>query len=367
MRLGGKEHSGTAERATQVRERRLKSPMPPDWLGVLGFDMAAIEQASCDGGAAPFVRQAGPWTLAMLRTNGRRWNDWDRIVTRVRDAYGQLRRLLASHGRRRPVRFWNHVPQLLHRVTSDADVYMGFNAARHQAFTQWFQGHDIAGYMVASSAVESPDGDFHLHALAYEGRATPLENPRQRPAYRYSKRYGPVPPSFARATLIEDESSSAPLLITAGTASVRGEDSVHVDDVIKQLDETEINLASLVAVAGEGDADCRWIERSSQARRRLNSRYEHVRAYIARAADEALVLRALRERFAQARSLEIMRADLCRPQLLVELEAMGRLGQGRLILRPITGIKSSKSQTPNLKQIRKRAEPGKTDSNPDSV
>ena len=36
----------------------------------------------------------------------------------------------------------------------------------------------------------------------------PVENPRQIPAFRYSKRYGPIPPCFARATRIKTPTKS---------------------------------------------------------------------------------------------------------------------------------------------------------------
>ena len=74
-------------------------------------------------------------------------------------------------------------------------------------------------------------------------RASPLENPRQVPAYRYSRRYGLRPPCFARATKFEST------LFIGGTASIIGEDSRHAAAIVAQTEETLSNLRALIAAA----------------------------------------------------------------------------------------------------------------------
>ena len=75
----------------------------------------------------------------------------------------------------------------------------------------------------------------------------PVENPRQVSAYHYSRRFGAIPPCFARATLLT--CGGEPLLIVGGTASVVGEESRHIGDLHGQTQETFRNLASVVAAA----------------------------------------------------------------------------------------------------------------------
>ena len=58
--------------------------------------------------------------------------------------------------------------------------------------------------LCAASAVGSLGGELSICFLGSKERGVHCENPRQLPAYRYPKLYGPRSPSFARATLAPD-------------------------------------------------------------------------------------------------------------------------------------------------------------------
>ena len=135
----------------------------------------------------------------------------------------------------------------------------------------------------------------------------PVENPRQIPAWRYSSRFGPRPPCFARATIAELD--GAHVLLIGGTASIVGETSVHEDDVRRQTAESLRNLAALVETA-EGP--------SGDAGRTLD-RLESVRVYVRRPEDAAVVAEMVA---ALGPDVELVIADICRPELLVEIEAV---------------------------------------------
>ena len=70
-----------------------------------------------------------------------------------------------------------------------------------------------------------------------------MANPRQIAPYRYSKRFGPLPPCFARATVLPAEAGTARKILVGGTASIRGEESIYLDDIRLQTSETFHNLA----------------------------------------------------------------------------------------------------------------------------
>lgn len=306
----------------ELQVRTLRTPTPPLWLAMIGFDQQlSSSEALCHDDE---IEIAGDWVFARVRVAADTWNDWYAIHDRVQAAYDRMRNLLVASGNPSPVRFWNYVPDLLRPVRNDQSVYQCFNGARHEAFKDWFGTQDITRQVVAASAVASCDNTLHLQALAHRSKPVAIENPRQRPAYRYSPRYGEVPPSFARATLVPDETHSSAMIITAGTASVRGEDSVHHGNLTGQLQETETNLASLVTAAAT-DGDSPGYAGSDSALVEINKAYGHVRAYVVRRSDEPLVVHFLRERFIGATSMEIVHAQLCRPELLVEVEAMGHL------------------------------------------
>ena len=84
------------------------------------------------------------------------------------------------------------------------------------------------------------------------GRASRSITRGRSPRSDYSSRYGPLPPCFARGTIITHPVSGRRMLLAAGTASIRGEESVHVGDLRSQMRETLENLASLLTASQPG-------------------------------------------------------------------------------------------------------------------
>ena len=160
----------------------------------------------------------------------------------------------------------------------------------------------------AASAVGHWGGDLSVSCLAMKSAGKTLENPRQVPAFCYSKKYGPKPPCFARGTIVEVPGESRGLLLAAGTASIRGESSEHAGNLDGQLAETVENLDALLTAAGGGE----------QAGS-LES-FAAVRIYFVRDADAGLIERYARNVFGAGTEIEMVRAELCRPELLVEIE-----------------------------------------------
>lgn len=246
------------------------------------------------------------------------------------DAYtaiaGRLSDLPAHH----PVRFWNYIPGI-HQpcggrgpgdesAPATLDRYMVFNAGRYAACSRWLGGEQAFPRLLATASGVGHDGtDLVIHALAAAAPGVAVENPRQVPAYRYSSRYGPRPPCFARATLVTLGGGGAgaavrPAVLVGGTASVRGEESVFVGDVRGQAGETLDNLAALLQAATGDPAAGPHL-------------FTDVRVYVVRPADEA-ALRPLCERAFPAAGLEFVRADICRQDLLVEIEGVAAVTGG---------------------------------------
>jgi chorismate lyase/3-hydroxybenzoate synthase len=216
--------------------------------------------------------------------------------------------LLAAESRRlrlaHPVRFWNWIPQI-HRPTVDGDRYMSFNLGRYEAMHNWF-GDDLAARVPAASGVGSFDGTLCVGVLLAESPGRQIENPRQIPAYQYSSRFGRLPPCFARATRWRDQ------LFIAGTASVVGEESQHPSEFDRQLQVTLEHLELMLNLGFNDEG---------------KGTFASFRVYLPdqqdRPARVQLVLSALTD-LADA-PIEIVCADLCRSNLLVEIEAVGRL------------------------------------------
>jgi chorismate lyase / 3-hydroxybenzoate synthase len=152
-----------------------------------------------------------------------------------------------------------------------------------------------------------------VHILSASQPGRPVENPRQCPAFRYSKKYGPLPPAFARATVVRMGALTGVLI--GGTASVRGEDTVFAGSLPDQLDELFLNLASLLAAAHEEPTGC------GDPLPQICS----ARVYYPRETDRRRIEAEVRKRLTGARSVEWVHADLCRPDLMVEIEGVATI------------------------------------------
>jgi chorismate lyase/3-hydroxybenzoate synthase len=258
----------------------------------------------------------------------------DELEGRVAGAYGEIAGVLDSDGRSGgggegllPVRFWNFIPgihdamrdgcRLGDGAPAEISRYMVFNAGRYRAIERWradgtARGSPLGGGIAAATGVGYRGSDLVVHCLAVEGLGRAVENPRQVPAYQYSRRYGPLPPCFARGTLADGP--RGPVLLVGGTASVRGEESVHglgegTGGLEAQVRETMANLASLIET-GLGEDE--------PALKRLTD----VRVYHSRPGDRAELTSLTRGALGPAARIEFVRADICRPELLVEIEGV---------------------------------------------
>jgi len=238
---------------------------------------------------------------------------FDEIVGQmIVHAFGLLRQTAAPHA----VRIWNFIPAIYDVMAPGLDRYRAFNLARHRSFCRLFGAAAVdAGTLPTASCVGHAGKGLAIHVLGATNPGTPIENPRQIPAFAYSPRYGPRPPCFARATLAGF--AGGPVLLVGGTASVLGEDSAHVGSRSAQLHETLTNLTTLIS-------DARRVAGSTPAA--TFAGVLAARVYYKHPGD----LPWLREHMPPELSVcaEYVRAEICRDELLVEIE---------LIVDPRTG------------------------------
>lgn len=226
-------------------------------------------------------------------------------------AYHMIRAALERGGAHHAVRFWNFIPGIVNDAGGGLDRYMVFNAGRYAAFADWFDAPGrggLAPHLATATGVGHAGQDLLIYALADQMPGKPVENPRQCAAYMYSETYGPLPPCFARATVVTDgtESGSRQVLI-GGTASVRGEDSMHVGDLPAQVDETFENIAALLE-----EAQCPGLDRLSS-----------LRVYHVDPAERDSLYREVVVRVPHLSSaVEMVHAPLCRRELHVEIEGV---------------------------------------------
>jgi chorismate lyase/3-hydroxybenzoate synthase len=304
--------------------RRAIIPSPPPWV----FRFVGQDATS---GAAGFVMSEGGVEVACLADSG----NTSLITARVRGARGfdadefeaitarAYRAVRASLGRAamHPVRFWNYLPEIHEPMDERRDRYMVFNAGRFAALSDWFGGAEmLPARLPAASGVGLDGDDLEIHCLALDRPGEAVENPRQIPAFRYSQRYGPLPPCFARATVVNDPTSGEPLLLVAGTASIRGEQSVHQGDLAAQLDETAMNLRALIGAANEARRDDGPANFADPL-----AAFSDVCVYYVRRQDAKAIESYIDQNFGTAANLQMIQADICRADLLVEIEGIARL------------------------------------------
>ena len=281
---------------------------PPPWAARL-FDGGLRSVVARESPFSVCVRDTGRFTLVTARVAGAASLDAGAFEQSAAEVYATLARALAARPDRHPVRFWNHLPDIRHSEARGIDRYMVFNAGRFAACSTWFGSPDAFDRLLPTASAVGHDGtDLVVHMLAADSPGSAVENPRQVPSYRYSRRFGPRPPCFARATAVRWDRDAAATILVGGTASIRGEQTVHAGNLRAQTRETFENLAALVRAAGADGLGA----------------FEGLRVYYVHEADRRSIERMVDEAFPQLSDVEYVRADLCRPDLLVEIEGVAR-------------------------------------------
>jgi hypothetical protein len=234
------------------------------------------------------------------------------LAEAARQAYAALFRALDDTGCPHPWRLWNYLP----RINADGgglERYRQFNIGRQKAFLE--AGRPAFEGAPAACALGRPDGGLSLRFLAGTRAPRPLENPRQVPAWRYSTRFGPRSPTFSRAALAPLPQGQVALWVS-GTASIVGEESCHLGDLGAQVRETVANLQAVLAVANAA-----LVPAPGHPGLRLPELAFTV--YVRHAADGAAALALFAEALGAEPDCVLLQADVCRAELLVEIEAHG--------------------------------------------
>ena len=155
-----------------------------------------------------------------------------------------------------------------------------------------------------------PGTPFTISAIATREDCRMVENPRQTSAYNYPRNYGPKSPSFSRAVTVA--SPGGYKILISGTASIVGHESRHNDDPQQQIIETLQTLEDLIGHAKN-------VTQSDIGEKEIFDCY--LRVYI-RCKEQVLeIKRALREQLSIDHHVLFLRGDVCRRELLVEVEA----------------------------------------------
>jgi enamine deaminase RidA (YjgF/YER057c/UK114 family) len=291
----------------------------------------AIE-AWAAGGLGLKVERFGPHAVA-LNYNGVRWiycggiRPGPRIVgvhAQARDALQRLGAILQQAGTSldHVARTWFYLGGIT-GIENGQQRYKELNRARTEFYRKlnFNEATLLPGsrrpVYPASTGIGMRGKGLSVSCTAFQTERNdafllPLENPRQTPAYQYHPRYSPQSPKFSRAMALVTADWTVTWL--SGTASVVNSESSHLGDVEKQTEQTIQNIEKLIArenfaAASVGAAGAKLSDLAK------------IRVYVKREQDFAKCRAICERRFGAVPAIYAV-ADVCRPELLVEIEGV---------------------------------------------
>ena len=272
--------------------------------------------------------------LVIARHNGIAWVHCTKTVPQAEDrpvydgSLGALEDVCRTFGSvnvrfDQVIRTWFYLGGI---VENDGPVqrYKELNRARTDFFRNihFLNGRAPAGQQdgrvyPASTGIGTAGRGIVLSAIALVSdrsdiRAVPLENPRQTAAYDYAASYSPQSPKFSRAMVLSCGTYTT--IFISGTASITHSQTRHPGDAVKQTEETLDNIAALIAEENLARHGLPGLGTSLAS-------LGFARVYIKRPEDYTAVRAICEQRLGMLPTIYAI-ADVCRPELLVEIEGV---------------------------------------------
>lgn len=223
-------------------------------------------------------------------------------------AYYEIYECLQNSSCQHLLRTWNFFPNItavdtLHKQQNRYEVFChGRLQAMHDS------GIKTKIYP-AATVIGSHDNNLQIYFLASDTPGTAVENPRQTSAYHYPVDDNHTQPLFSRGLL--KTWGQRTHFYVSGTASIVGHETLHIDDVCAQLNESINNVETLVAHAND------------KHRTQLNAQDDllYMKVYIRHRQDVEQINQVLAARLSSNTPRALLLGDMCRENLLVEIEA----------------------------------------------
>jgi enamine deaminase RidA (YjgF/YER057c/UK114 family) len=289
----------------------------------------AVEACAIDGDAPGVCLDRPEPGTTRIRQPGATWIHVAGIVGTGPTAYDQsaaafaaLERTLRAtgDGLEAVIRTWLYLGDLL-GSEGPTQRYMELNRARTDAYqgVRFQRGPcGCAGpCFPASTGIGAAGGALTLAALGLQAdparvRITPLENPRQTAAPAYAARYSPQSPKFCRGIAVSQGDLAT--FFISGTASITGSETRHAGDAAAQANQTLDNIEALI---GAPNLERHGLEGLGGSLAGLGV----ARVYVKRAEDLPAVRAICASRLGSI-PITWTLADVCRPELLVEIEGV---------------------------------------------
>jgi chorismate lyase/3-hydroxybenzoate synthase len=223
-----------------------------------------------------------------------------------RHAYETFLPLAGEMGFPHYLRIWNYIPDI-NGEENGVERYKTFCTSRHFALENFTLPEQ---QLPAATGIGTPSGKILIYFLAARDGGSQVENPRQVSAFHYPAQYGPKSPAFSRA-MVKDWGLDKHLYIS-GTASIVGHESQHLDHVLPQLRESLLNMSTLV--------------HSAQKKHGISihtlTELSQLKIYVRDEQDQMKIREHIHEQLGDELPIIYLSADLCRKNLLVEVEGL---------------------------------------------
>lgn len=246
------------------------------------------------------------------------------ISESAKSAFRQLQNafLQLGLGFNQIVRQWNYVEQIFGFQQFDLQLrqnYQLFNEVRGEYYSRFRTVPDFP----AATGIGTAFHGVTIECLVVTGdenlRIIPLSNPNQLNSYKYGQtvlKGEPLinktcnqPPLFERAKLMTNGQSSR--LFISGTASVVGQETVGLNDVVKQ---TWVTIDNIELLTSKINLQSQYPELKV-----IPDKYAYVRVYVKNEEDIPNVKAICLDHFGEV-PMSFVTADICRADLLVEIE-----------------------------------------------
>lgn len=256
--------------------------------------------ATCGASGPIRFATAGDFLFGCLEV---REQDHGGLSAAAEAAYRSLVEFQRTRAQRHLLRVWNHFGAI-NDGEGDLERYRQFCIGRARGL-----GDLQSDGLPAGTAVGRRNAAELLQICWLAGRQAgrPVGNPRQVHAYQYPRQYGPAPPSFSRAMLLPGDE-----LMASGTASIVGHESRHDGNIEAQIDETLNNLREL-RHAGDRLA-------AHDLRGGRDDVPIAIKVYVRRSESAPIAAARIRAGLPGVTNLLLLEADICRKELLVEIE-----------------------------------------------
>ncbi len=220
------------------------------------------------------------------------------------------------------IRTWLYLGDIV-GPEGDTQRYKELNRARTDFYThfQFCRGRTPAAYRgpvyPASTGIGTEGKGVTMSCIALQSdrpdvMLIPLENPQQVPAFDYGECYSPKSPKFARAMAVAAGDSAT--IFVSGTASITDAESRYIEDIEGQTNLTLDNIAALISADN-------FAKHGVPGLGATLDDLALVRVYIKRWNDFEKTRAVCEARFGERPTI-YAQGDVCRPELLVEIEGI---------------------------------------------